>query len=91
MGIPASAVQTIAEFVKNPQTAEIKVVADLNQPKAGKYQAVNTPILFSKTPVDPHGEAPSHPEAHSVKVLESIGYLQETIDMLLKSPAVHQA
>ena len=90
-GVPAAAVQTVVEFLSASQTKELEVVAKINQPGVGDYLAVNTPIRFSKTPVDPNAEAASFPGAHTREVLESIGYSQEKIDELIDSGAVYQA
>ncbi|MDR0425002.1 MAG: CoA transferase [Clostridiales Family XIII bacterium] len=90
-GVPAAAVQTIAEFINDPRTRELDVVAEIDQPGVGGYTAVNTPIRFSKTPVNPSAEAPSFPGAHSVEVLAGLGYSRDKIDELLKGGAVHQS
>lgn len=87
-GVPASAVQTLEEFLKNPQTEGLEIIAQINQPGVGEYTAVNTPIQFSKTPVDPHGEAPSFPGAQSRDVLRELGYPPEKIEELFESGAI---
>lgn len=90
-GVPASAVQTVVEFVNSPQTKELDAIAKTNQPGVGDYLAVNTPIRFSKTPVDPTAEAPSFPGAHSREVLSNLGYSQEKIEELIDSGAIYQS
>ena len=90
-GVPAAAVQTVAEFVNNPQTRELEVIAQVNQPGVGEYTALNTPIRFSKTPVNPDAEAPSFPGAQSREILNDLGYDQEKIDELIDSGAICQA
>lgn len=90
-GVPAAAVQTVAEFVNQPQTQALEVIAKVNQPGVGDYLAVNTPIRFSKTPVEPNAEAPSFPGAHSREVLTNLGYSREKIEELIDSGAVHQS
>lgn len=90
-GVPGAAVQTLAEFVENPQTKELKVVTKVNQPGVGEYTAVNTPIHFSKTPVDPDAEAPGFPGAHSREVLQHLGYSQEKIEELIDSGVIYQS
>lgn len=89
-GISAAAVRTVGEFVNDPQTKEIGVIAEIHHPGVGDYLAVNTPIRFSKTPVAPIDEAPSHPGEHSREILANIGYSQKEIDELLESGAVYQ-
>lgn len=88
VGVPASAVQTLEEFVNDPQTKELDVIATIDQPGVGTYTAVNTPICFSKTPVNPHGEAPSYPGAQSREVLQELGYPPEKIQKLFDDGAI---
>ena len=90
-GVPCAAVQTLGEFVNNPQTKELNVITKINQPGVGEYTAVNTPIRFSKTPVNPQAEAASFPGAHSIEILTSLGYSQERINQLIDSGAVCQS
>lgn len=90
LGVPAAAVQTLGEFADNPQTQELNVITKVNQPMVGEYIAVNTPIRFSKTPVNPNAEAPGFPGAHSREVLLDLGYGQEKINELLENGAVYQ-
>ncbi|MFV0518536.1 MAG: CaiB/BaiF CoA transferase family protein [Aminipila sp.] len=90
-GVPASAVQTLAEFVNNPQTKELGVINKINQPGVGEYIAVTTPIRFSKTPVDSNAEAASFPGAHTKEILTDLGYSLEKINELIESGAVHQS
>ena len=91
VGVPASAVQTLAEFAGNPQTKELKVITEINQPGVGDYTVVNTPIRFSKTPVDPNGVAAGFPGANSKDILNELGYSQEKIDELIDSGAIYQS
>lgn len=90
-GVPASAVQTLAEFANNPQTDELKVITQIDQPGIGEYTVVNTPIRFSKTPVNPRAEAASFPGAHSTEVLTGLGYSEAQIKDLIDSGAVYQS
>ena len=91
VGVTVSAVQTMAEFINNPQTKELKVITTINQPGVGDYTAVNTPIRFSRTPVNPNAEAPSFPGAHSTEVLRNYGFSQEKIEELIGSGAIYQS
>ncbi len=88
--VPASAVNTSAEFINNPQTVNLDVIVEIDQPIVGKMKAVNTPIQFSKTPVYPYNAAPITPGAESIEVLKGEGYSQERIDELLDCGAVVQ-
>ena len=91
VGVPAAAVQSLAEFDSNPQTRDLKVILQVDQPGVGEYTVTNTPILFSKTPVDPNAPAAGHPGAHTLEILGGLGYSQSEIDSLIGSGAVHQA
>lgn len=91
VGVPAAAVQTLGEFAKNSQTKELGVITKIHQPGVGEYTAVNTPIRFSKTPVNPDAEAAGFPGAHSREVLATLGYSQEKIDELVASGAIYQS
>ncbi|MCG8484107.1 MAG: CoA transferase [Clostridia bacterium] len=90
VGVPGAAVQTLAEFVNNPQTQELDVITKINQPGVGDYTAVNTPIRFSKTPIDSNAEAASFPGAHSREILSKLGYTEDKIEELIDSGAIYQ-
>ncbi len=89
--VPASVVQTVVEFLNIPQTKELDVAVEIEQPTVGKMMAINTPIKFSKTPVDPYNPASNFPGAQSIEILREAGYTEERINELLESGAVHQA
>ncbi len=90
-GVPAAAVQTLAEFANNPQTRELGIITRINQPGMGEYVAVNTPMSFSKTPANSQAPAAGHPGSHSLEVLYGLGYPQDRIRTLLDSGVVQQA
>jgi len=90
-GVPAAAVQSLQEFDNQPQTRELNVITEVQQEGVGPYTVTNTPILFSKTPVDPNASAASFPGSNSVEILKGLGYSQERIESLLAGGAVHQA
>lgn len=90
-GVPSSAVQTLAEFAAQPETKALNVITQVNLPGIGETTVTNTPIMFSKTPVDPTSPAAGYPGTHSTEILKSIGYSQEQIDALIESGAIHQA
>lgn len=91
VGVPAAAVQSLQEFDTNPQTKNINVITKIDQLGVGEYTATNTPIYFSKTPVDPASSAAGFPGADSREILSGLGYSPEKIDALLADGAVHQA
>ena len=90
-GVPAAAVQSLQEFDNNPQTKTLNVITQVNQLGVGEYTVTNTPILFSKTPVNPDASAPGFPGANSREILTELGYSAERIESLLADGAVHQA
>lgn len=90
-GVPAAAVQSLQEFYNNPQTKTLNVITQVNQLGVGEYTVTNTPILFSKTPVNPDASAPGFPGANSREILTELGYSAERIESLLADGAVHQA
>ena len=57
VGVPAAAVQSLQEFDSNPQTKSLNVITSIHQKGVGDYVVTNTPVLFSKTPVDPNASA----------------------------------
>lgn len=87
-GVPAAAVQSLQEFDNSPQTKTLNVITKANQLGVGEYTITNTPIFFSKTPVNPDASAPSFPGANSNEILEQLGYSQERIDCLIAEGAV---
>lgn len=90
-GVPAAAVQSLQEFDQNPQTRKLNVITKINQLGVGEYTVTNTPIQFSKTPIDPNASAAGSPGAHSREILSGLGYSAQKIDSLIADGAVHQA
>ena len=66
------------------------MIEKIHQEGVGAYTVSNTPIRFSRTPVDPDHSAPSFPGSNSREVLTALGYQPEKIEELLASGAVHQ-
>ena len=89
-GVPAAAVQSLREFDEDPKSQELHVIEKIHQEGVGAYTVSNTPIRFSRTPVDPDHSAPSFPGSNSREVLTALGYQPEKIEELLASGAVHQ-
>lgn len=42
VGVPAAAVQSLAEFDSNPQTRDLQVIMQVDQPGVGEYTVTNT-------------------------------------------------
>lgn len=89
-GVPAAAVQSLREFDEDPKSQGLHVIEKIHQEGVGAYTVSNTPIRFSRTPVDPDHSAPSFPGSNSREVLTALGYQPEKIEELLASGAVHQ-
>lgn len=90
-GVPAAAVQSLQEFDNDPQTRQLDVITQITQKGVGECTVTNTPILFSKTPVDCDASAAGFPGADSREILAGLGYSSEKIDSLIASGAVAQA
>lgn len=89
-GVPAAAVQSLREFDEDPKSQKLHVIEKIHQEGVGAYTVSNTPIRFSRTPVDPDHSAPSFPGSNSREVLTALGYQPEKIEELLASGAIHQ-
>ena len=89
-GVPAAAVQSLREFDEDPKSQGLHVIEKIHQEGVGAYTVSNTPIRFSRTPVDPDHSAPSFPGSNSREVLTALGYQPEKIEELLASGAIHQ-
>ncbi|OOB78504.1 MAG: hypothetical protein BEN19_09070 [Epulopiscium sp. Nuni2H_MBin003] len=90
-GVPASAVQTLAEFIHSDEAKELELISIIkDQPGVGDYMATSTPIHFSKTPINHQAHAAQKPGVKTVEVLEELGYSKERIDELINCGAVHQ-
>ena len=89
-GVPAAAVQSLREFDEDPKSQELHVIEKIHQEGVGAYTVSNTPIRFSRTPVDPDHSAPSFPGSNSREVLTALGYQPEKIEELLASGAIYQ-
>ena len=90
-GVPAAAVQTLAEFAANPQTEQLGVMTKVPQPGVGEFLGIGTPMRFSKTPANPQAPAAGKPGAHSLEVLKKLGYPDSRVDGLLDGGIVQQA
>lgn len=77
---PAS---TMAELVADPQAAAIGLFPEIEH-KSGSFRTVATPIGISGADIAPRGPAPDI-GAHTVEVLESIGYARADIDAMAAS------
>lgn len=89
-GVPAAAVQSLREFDEDPKSQGLHVIETIHQEGVGAYTVSNTPIRFSRTPVDPDHSAPSFPGSNSREVLTALGYQPEKIEELLASGAIYQ-
>ncbi|MBR0171642.1 MAG: CoA transferase [Lachnospiraceae bacterium] len=89
-GVDSSALRTLAEYIHDPQTKLLDVITEISQTGMGEYMAVNTPVRFSKTPVNPFAEAPAFPGSQTTEVLKGLGYGEAQIEELIASGVVAQ-
>ncbi|MGI9315740.1 MAG: CaiB/BaiF CoA transferase family protein, partial [bacterium] len=87
-GVPASAINNIAEAFEMPQIKAREMLIELEHPLSGTIPAVANPLKFSRTPVEYRNAAPTH-GADTRSVLESVlGLDQDEIEQLAKQGAI---
>jgi len=87
-GVPASAINTIAEAFDMPQIKAREMLIELEHPLSGTVPAVANPLKFSRTPVEYRNAAPIH-GADTKSVLESVlGMNEQEIERLVKQGAI---
>ncbi len=57
-GVPLAAVNTLEEFLHDPQVAHNEVFVDYHDAKLGRIRQLNFPARFSKSPVNVNARAP---------------------------------
>ena len=87
-GVPASAINTIAEAFEMPQIKARGMLIELEHPLSATIPAVANPLKFSRTPVEYRNAAPTH-GADTKMVLESVlGLNQKEIELLVEQGAI---
>ncbi len=86
VGIPCSAINTIADMLAHPHTAARGIVLDYLHPALGPMRTIGQPIQFDGTPRSVARPPPALGE-HSREVLESFGFDATEIAALLGDPS----
>lgn len=71
-GVPLAAVNTLEEFLHDPQVAHNEVFVDYHDPRLGRIRQLNFPARFSESRVDVNARAPMLGE-HTDEVFEDWG------------------
>lgn len=61
------------------------------QPGVGEYLELGAPLRFSKTPTNPKAPAAGQPGAHTLEVLNTLGYSENRVRELVDNGVVQQA
>jgi CoA:oxalate CoA-transferase len=88
MGIPCGPINNIEAVYRDPQIAARNMIVEVSHPRAGKLRVLNSPIKFSRTPVQPQKACPELGE-HTEEVLSGIlGMGPEEIQSLRQAGVV---
>ncbi|MFH0879031.1 MAG: CoA transferase [Lentisphaerota bacterium] len=79
--LPCDAVQTVEEFMDDPQVLANGMVEWVEQPPLGKVREMGVPVKFQLTPGSIKGPCPALGQ-HTAEVLGEIGYSAQDIDKL---------
>ena len=88
-GVPVGPVHSIEAALTHPQALARGMVLEQQHPRAGRVQALGSPIKFSATPGDTGAAAPMLGE-HSRAILAEAGYGDAEIDALVSAGAVEE-
>ena len=88
-GVPVGPVHSIEAALTHPQARARGMVLEQQHPRAGRVQALGSPIKFSATPGDTGAAAPMLGE-HSRAILAEAGYGDADIDALVSAGAVEE-
>jgi len=80
-------VKTFAEACKDPQIIARNMVIKQNHPKVGQISNVNSPIKYSRTPLNIRSLAPKVGE-HTKEILKTLNYSREEIKNLKKEGVI---
>ena len=85
-GLPLNKVNTVEEFMNDPQAKHNECFVEYDDPEYGKILSLNYPARFGLTPARKGGRAPKHGE-HTESVLAKLGYSAAEIQELKASGA----
>jgi crotonobetainyl-CoA:carnitine CoA-transferase CaiB-like acyl-CoA transferase len=86
-GVPFGRVNTIREFVEDPQVKHNRTIFDVEHPEAGTMRYVRYPGHLSATPACLHRHPPRLGE-HNAEVLAEAGYSEEDIRRLREQQVI---
>jgi CoA:oxalate CoA-transferase len=86
-GIPVAPVQTVEEFMEEPQVIANDMVKTLKQPGFGMVKEMGVPVAAALTPGSIRGPAPL-PGQHTREILRTLGYHAADIRQLKKAKVV---
>ena len=81
-GVPASAINNIAETFDMPQVKAREMQIELDHPLSGKVAGVANPLKFSASPVEYRNAAPVHGADTESVLSELLGYDADKIRRL---------
>jgi crotonobetainyl-CoA:carnitine CoA-transferase CaiB-like acyl-CoA transferase len=85
--IPVATVQSVGEFMEEPQVIANDMVKTLKQPGVGMVREMGIPVEFMETPGKIKGPAPL-PGQHTKEILRTLGYRAAQIKDLKKAGVV---
>ena len=86
-GIPAAPVQSVDDFMEEPQVIANDMVKTLKQPGVGMVKEMGIPVELMETPGKIKGPAPL-PGQHTKEILRTLGYRAPQIKELKKAGVV---
>jgi CoA:oxalate CoA-transferase len=81
-GIPCSPVNSIAEAAADPQVTARGMIVTVDQPGGGRFEVVNSPFKFSRTPAGVGGPAPGLGEDTDQVLTRLLGMSIEEVNRL---------
>ena len=87
-GVPASAINNIAEMFDMPQIKARKMQIELNHPLSGKVAGVANPLNFSDSPVEYRNAAPLHGEQTDEVLRQLLKMSSQEIEILAEKGIV---
>jgi CoA:oxalate CoA-transferase len=81
-GIACSLVNTIAQAAAEPQITARNMFVEVDQPGAGDFKVVNSPLKFSRTPAAVSGHAPSLGENTDELLRDLLGVSETELSVL---------